>query len=127
MTKAEILNACHGKVDGFYEPDKYEHQYKVVVKKPETAGKTSSQQDESLMNLHLTKKSVLDEGQGEENIPSVPLRKGGMQGGKKFAFWMRNTLIEIRTNGTIRAISRKKRSCIRSRSGKNHGIRSCMV
>ncbi|HHT9145816.1 MAG TPA: hypothetical protein ACFYD4_09085, partial [Candidatus Wunengus sp. YC61] len=37
LTKAEILNACHGKVDGFYEPDKYEHQYKVVVKKPETA------------------------------------------------------------------------------------------
>ena len=31
LSKAEILNACHGKVDGFYEPDKYEHRYKVVV------------------------------------------------------------------------------------------------
>ncbi len=72
LTKAEILNACHGKVDGFYEPDKYEHQYKVVVKSPETAGKTSSQQDESLMNLRLTKKSVLEEGQGEENTPPLP-------------------------------------------------------
>ena len=78
MTKAEILNACHGKVDGFYEPDKYEHQYKVVVQKPETAGKTSSQQDEPLMNLRLTKKSVLDPDQGEENTPLCPpLRKGG--------------------------------------------------
>ena len=34
LTKAEILKACHGKVDGFYEPDKYEHQYKVVVHNP---------------------------------------------------------------------------------------------
>ena len=31
LTKAEILNACYGKVDGFYEPDKYEHRYKTVV------------------------------------------------------------------------------------------------
>ncbi len=30
LTKAEILHACHGKVDGFYEPDKYEHQYNVA-------------------------------------------------------------------------------------------------
>lgn len=41
LTKAEILNACHGKVDGFYEPDKYEHQYKVAIQNPETAGKNS--------------------------------------------------------------------------------------
>ena len=51
MTKAEILNACHGKVDGFYEPDKYEHQYKVVVQKPETAGKTSSQHEVCLLDI----------------------------------------------------------------------------
>ncbi|MBM4056589.1 MAG: hypothetical protein FJ264_18360, partial [Planctomycetes bacterium] len=69
LTKAEILNACHGKVDGFYEPDKYEHQYKVVVQNPDTAEKTSSQQDEPLVNLRLTKKPVFDEGQGEENTP----------------------------------------------------------
>ena len=31
LTKAEILRTCHGKVDGFYEPDKYEHRYKVVA------------------------------------------------------------------------------------------------
>ncbi|MBI2471455.1 MAG: radical SAM protein [Planctomycetes bacterium] len=34
LSKVEILKACHGKVDGFYEPDKYEHQYKVVVYNP---------------------------------------------------------------------------------------------
>ncbi len=34
LTKSEILKACHGKVDGFYEPDKYKHQYKVVVHNP---------------------------------------------------------------------------------------------
>lgn len=27
LSKTEILHACHGKVDGFYEPDKYEHRY----------------------------------------------------------------------------------------------------
>lgn len=26
-TKLEILAACHGRVDGFYEPDKYVHEY----------------------------------------------------------------------------------------------------
>ena len=30
-SKKEILNACHGKVDGFYEPDKYEHRYEVAA------------------------------------------------------------------------------------------------
>jgi len=30
-TKARILKECHGKVDGFYEPDKYEHRYKTIV------------------------------------------------------------------------------------------------
>lgn len=34
LSKTEILNTCHGKVDGFYEPDKYEHRYKVVVQNP---------------------------------------------------------------------------------------------
>ncbi|HHT9129642.1 MAG TPA: hypothetical protein ACFYEC_02100, partial [Candidatus Brocadiaceae bacterium] len=31
LNKSEILKACHGKVDGFYEPDKYEHRYKAVA------------------------------------------------------------------------------------------------
>ena len=31
LRKAEILHACHGKVEGFYEPDKYEHRYKKVL------------------------------------------------------------------------------------------------
>ena len=114
LTKAEILNACHGKVDGFYEPDKYEHQYKVVIQKPETAGKTSSQQDESLMNRRLTKKSVLDEGQGEENTsplssplqgemkdvhpsitPPSPHSQGGDAGGVKNLLLDEECLIEI--------------------------------
>lgn len=30
-SKTEILRECHGKVDGFYEPDKYEHRYRTVV------------------------------------------------------------------------------------------------
>jgi len=29
-SKTEILHACHGRVDGFYEPDKYEHCYKSI-------------------------------------------------------------------------------------------------
>src|SRR3989339_246663 len=84
LTKAEILNACHGKVDGFYEPDKYEHQYKVVVQYPETAGKTNSKQDEPLMNLRPTKKSVLNPDQGEGNTPPLsPPSQGGDAGGGK--------------------------------------------
>ncbi|HHT9109325.1 MAG TPA: hypothetical protein ACFYD9_11815, partial [Candidatus Wunengus sp. YC64] len=51
LTKAEILNACHGKVDGFYEPDKYEHQYKVVVQNPETAGKNSLFNEGCLLDI----------------------------------------------------------------------------
>jgi len=31
LNKSDILKECHGKVDGFYEPDKYEHKYKTVV------------------------------------------------------------------------------------------------
>ncbi|MBI5795061.1 MAG: radical SAM protein [Planctomycetes bacterium] len=95
LTKAEILNACHGKVDGFYEPDKYEHQYKVVVKKPEKAGKTSSQQDEPLMNLRLTKKSVLDEGQGDENTPPLSPPSQGGEGGVENPFTGEEVLVEI--------------------------------
>lgn len=34
VKKQEILHACHGKVDGFYEPDKYEHRYKICVQNP---------------------------------------------------------------------------------------------
>ena len=30
-SKTEILRECHGKVDGFYEPDKYEHRYRTVA------------------------------------------------------------------------------------------------
>ncbi|QQR66533.1 MAG: radical SAM protein [Candidatus Brocadia sp.] len=31
LRKADILRACHGKVDGFYEPDKYEHRYEMTI------------------------------------------------------------------------------------------------
>ncbi len=34
LSKTEILRACHGKVDGFYEPDKYEHRYEKIVQNP---------------------------------------------------------------------------------------------
>ncbi|MGQ3684776.1 MAG: radical SAM protein [Candidatus Loosdrechtia sp.] len=34
LGKTEILNACHGKVDGFYEPDKYEHRYRKIIRNP---------------------------------------------------------------------------------------------
>ena len=86
LTKAEILNACHGKVDGFYEPDKYEHQYKVVVQNPETAGKTSSKQDEPLMDLRLTKSQSLTLIKEREIPPLSPLRKGGKGDGKSI-YW----------------------------------------
>ncbi|HHT9146620.1 MAG TPA: B12-binding domain-containing radical SAM protein, partial [Candidatus Wunengus sp. YC61] len=77
-------------------PDKYEHQYKVVVKKPETAGKTSSQQDEPLMNPRLTKKSVLEEGKREENTPPLPPpSQGGEAGGVKNLLLDEEYLTEI--------------------------------
>ncbi len=34
LCKTDILRECHGMVDGFYEPDKYEHRYKTVVHNP---------------------------------------------------------------------------------------------
>ena len=34
LCKADILRECHGKVDGFYEPDKYEHKYKLISINP---------------------------------------------------------------------------------------------
>ncbi|NUN22643.1 MAG: radical SAM protein [Candidatus Jettenia caeni] len=49
LSKAEILNSCHGKVDGFYEPDKYEHQYTMIVQnysEQELGEKTGSEQVE---------------------------------------------------------------------------------
>ncbi|MBI2556769.1 MAG: radical SAM protein [Planctomycetes bacterium] len=95
LTKAEILNACHGRVDGFYEPDKYEHQYKVVVKKPETAGKTSSKQNAPPMNLRLTKKAVLEEGQGNENTPPLSPPSQGGDGGVENPFTGEGVLVEI--------------------------------
>ena len=34
LCKADILRECHGKVNGFYEPDKYEHKYKLISINP---------------------------------------------------------------------------------------------
>lgn len=51
LSKTEILNSCHEKVDGFYEPDKYEHRYAMVVRNYSEQGiaeKTGSGQDERL-------------------------------------------------------------------------------
>jgi len=82
LSKTEILNACHGKVDGFYEPDKYEHRYKVVVQNPseiqEITQKTRSKKDETLTDHSLTKKPTLDSDQGDESTPPC---EGGDRGG----------------------------------------------
>lgn len=78
LSKAEILNACHGKVDGFYEPDKYEHRYKVVVQNPSEiqtiTEKISSEQEAT----RITKKPSLNSDRRDEN-PSP--YEGGDRGG----------------------------------------------
>lgn len=63
LSKTEILNACHGKVDGFYEADKYEHRYNTVVHNPLVSQET---------NEHIPPTSPLcEEGDGGVNdIPS---------------------------------------------------------
>src|SRR3972149_2890762 len=88
LTKAEILNACHGKVDGFYEPDKYEHRYKVVIHNPpevqEASEKTQGKQDETYVARGLTN-PVLDSDRGDENKPPPPPPpppRGGGGGGR---------------------------------------------
>ncbi|HWR33554.1 MAG TPA: radical SAM protein [Chitinophagaceae bacterium] len=63
LTKADILRECHGKVDGFYEPDKYEHRYKAVTQNP--PGKT--------MNL-VSEKNVLAEIKPKEPYVAFPVK-----------------------------------------------------
>ena len=86
LSKTEILNACHGKVDGFYEPDKYEHRYKIVVQNPPeiqvTTEKTQSNQDETHGDRGLTKNPVHNADRGDENTsPISPPCEGGEKGG----------------------------------------------
>ncbi|HHT9128927.1 MAG TPA: B12-binding domain-containing radical SAM protein [Candidatus Wujingus californicus] len=73
LTKAEILNACHGKVDGFYEPDKYEHRYKTVVhnlpEKQEITEHTPPASPPSQGGEGEVKNSLLDEEVLAEIIP----------------------------------------------------------
>ncbi len=85
LRKTEILDACHGKVDGFYESDKYEHRYKVVVQNSpdvqEITGKGCSKQDEILMDHSFRENPILDSDQGDENHPPFPpLATGGDRG-----------------------------------------------
>lgn len=86
LRKTEILNTCHGKVDGFYEPDKYEHRYKVVVQNPPEIQtipeKICSEQKETHVDQRFTKKSSLDSDLGDENAPTLsPPSQGGNVGG----------------------------------------------
>lgn len=86
LRKTEILNTCHGKVDGFYEPDKYEHRYKVVVQNPPEiqtiSEKICSEQKETHVDQRFTKKSSLDSDLGDENTPTLsPPSQGGNVGG----------------------------------------------
>jgi radical SAM superfamily enzyme YgiQ (UPF0313 family) len=86
LSKTEILNACHGKVDGFYEPDKYEHRYKVVVQNPTeikvTTEKTQSNRDETHGDREFTKNPVPNADRGDENSPplSRPCEGGENEG-----------------------------------------------
>ncbi|MDR4506956.1 MAG: radical SAM protein [Candidatus Brocadiaceae bacterium] len=52
MGKTEILRSCHGKVDGFYEPDKYIHRYITLARKQhaelETNGKKAGNHEQGL-------------------------------------------------------------------------------
>lgn len=70
LSKTEILNACHGKVDGFYEPDKYEHRYKVVVQNsPETQEiiEKPLNQDKPPVEHGPTKKLAFNSDRGDDN------------------------------------------------------------
>lgn len=86
LSKTEILNACHGKVDGFYEPDKYEHRYKVVAQNPpevqEAAEKMQGKQDETYVDRGFTKNPVLDSDRGDGSTPplSPPSQGGDVRG-----------------------------------------------
>ncbi|MCF6157644.1 MAG: radical SAM protein [wastewater metagenome] len=51
LSKAEILRACHGKVDGFYEPDKYEHRYKKVAVRNQLAEAGNEHIEENLAGI----------------------------------------------------------------------------
>lgn len=73
LNKTEILNACHGKVDGFYEPDKYEHQYNFVVHRPSQS--TNSKTEETDANQkHEQTKGALTGIVPRESYVSYPVK-----------------------------------------------------
>src|SRR3972149_9266164 len=88
LSKAEILNACHGKVDGFYEPDKYVHRYKVVVHNAVACNQITplnSPEDPfskgGFRNLSPSQGKTKDMHQST-TLPSPPSHGGGAGGGK---------------------------------------------
>lgn len=77
-SKKEILNACHGKVDGFYEPDKYEHRYEVSAligsPVPITAEGLLLAEGEGTAGVALHGKSELREIAPKETYVSFPVK-----------------------------------------------------
>ncbi|MBU6391835.1 MAG: radical SAM protein, partial [Planctomycetes bacterium] len=99
LSKSEILRTCHGKVDGFYEPDKYEHSYKVVVHNrsavQETPEEANNKQAETLVNYRLTNKPILYHDRKNENTPSLSPPSQGRKDEVKNPFLREEYLIEI--------------------------------
>lgn len=58
LNKTEILNACHGKVDGFYEPDKYEHQYKSIKHHPQITHDKAEEADANQGDMQIKRDLV---------------------------------------------------------------------
>lgn len=74
LSKTEILSACHGKVDGFYEPDKYEHRYKVVVQNPAEIQTITEKIYSDEVNNLLSDKGVLAEITPKEPYVPYPVK-----------------------------------------------------
>jgi radical SAM superfamily enzyme YgiQ (UPF0313 family) len=109
LSKTEILNACHGKVDGFYEPDKYEHQYKVVVQNPTeikvTTEKTQSNRDETHGDREFTKNPVPNADREMKIAPRYPVlaKEGKMRGSQTHS-------MSTRRRGRAKKIHRRMKS-----------------
>lgn len=77
-SKKEILKACHGKVDGFYEPDKYEHRYEVSAPTgtplPIAAEGLPLAESEGTVGVALNGKSELREITPKEAYVSFPVK-----------------------------------------------------
>src|SRR3990167_2520989 len=100
LTKAEILNACHEKVDGFYEPDKYVHRYKVIVDKTVACNQiTPLDSPEGIFNKGGFRNLPPSQGKTKDVPQSItlpsPLSQGGDTEGGKNSLLDEKHLIEI--------------------------------